>query len=361
MNIQMLDFLIVGQGIAGSILALQLLKRGKSIVVINNNQAHTASKVATGIYNPITGRKMVMSWKATILLPYLENFYQAMERTLGASFLHPLPMFRPFLTLQEQKEWRTKVLENGYLSFVEAIVNDEYHQENVVNQHGGVVLKQTGYLNIPLFLNATRSYLKVHNAYIEGSFVYNKIRFHSKSVTYQTMKARKIIFCEGIQAKQNPFFNWLPFRLVKGELLSVILPKPINVIYNRGVFVLPVGANKATIGATYDWHDLSCTPTEKARNTLEEKLTNLLKLPYEVVDHKAGIRPATLDRRPFIGLHPQYPHVGIFNGLGTKGVSLAPYLSEVFVNYLLSHGALPAAVQLNSVKRALYKTKLKRS
>lgn len=176
----MLDFLIVGQGIAGSILALQLLKRGKSIVVINNNQAHTASKVATGIYN-------------------------------------------------------------------------------------------------------------------------------------------------------------------------------------RGVFVLPVGANKATIGATYDWHDLSCTPTEKARNTLEEKLTNLLKLPYEVVDHKAGIRPATLDRRPFIGLHPQYPHVGIFNGLGTKGVSLAPYLSEVFVNYLLSHGALPAAVQLNSVKRALYKTKLKRS
>jgi len=169
-------------------------------------------------------------------------------------------------------------------------------------------------------------------------------------VSYQNIKALQVIFCEGPQATKNPFFSTLPFRLVKGELIVVALHQPLEVIYNRRIFVLPQVANQAVVGATYDRQDLSARPTEKARQILEEKLRATFSLAYTVRKQRVGIRPATFDRRPLIGIHPRYPQIGIFNGLGTKGVSLAPYLAKKFVEHLLLQKALPPEVQMSKVR-----------
>ena len=59
-----LDYLIVGMGLAGSALAYFLSKNGKKIALIDNNIDQTSSKIAAGLYNPITGRKMVKTWMA---------------------------------------------------------------------------------------------------------------------------------------------------------------------------------------------------------------------------------------------------------------------------------------------------------
>ncbi len=347
----MLDFLIIGQGIAGSVLALQLLKSGQRIVVINNRQTNQASSAAAGIYNPITGKNMVKTWLADVLFPYLISFYKAAEQTLSAQFLHEKPMFRPFLTAQERTVWLTRALAVDYNTFVEAVVDTDYHQKNMVVHHGGLLLKQTGYLDVSCFLEATRAYLEVQGAYLEADFVHDQVRLHS-DVHYQHLKAHKLIFCEGPQAQQNPFFKGLSLRPVKGERLSVALQQPLEVIYNRSVFVLPQVANEAIVGATYDWRDLSLAPTARARQSLEKKLRSRFQLSYTVLGQKAGIRPATFDRKPFIGLHPEHPQVGIFNGLGTKGVSLAPYWAQVFVEHLLWQRELPWEVQLNRIRLA---------
>ncbi len=344
----MIDFLIVGQGLAGSVLALQLLKHGKRILVIDNSKTNSASSVAAGIYNPITGRKMVKTWLAEDLFPYLTHFYQEVEQILGAKILHPMPIFRPFLTAQERSEWLERASRKDYTSFLAKVVGVSYHRENMLCQHGGIVLKQSGYLDVKGFLKATRAYLEARDAYIEADFLYDHIRL-GNHVSYQNIEARQVIFCEGPQATKNPFFSALPFRLVKGELILVSLQQPLGVIYNRRVFVLPQVANQAVVGATYDAQDLSMSPTDKARQILEEKLRSTFSLAYTVHEQRAGIRPATFDRRPLIGLHPRYPQVGIFNGLGTKGVSLAPYFSKIFVEHLLLQKALPLEVQISRV------------
>lgn len=344
----MVDFLIVGQGIAGSVLALQLLKRGQRILVINNSKANRASSAAAGIYNPITGREMVKTWCAEDLFPYLTHFYQEAAQTLGSKFLHPMPIFRPFLTAQERSEWLTRAMKKDYTAFVAKVVGAAYHRENMLCQHGGIVLKQSGYLDVKSFLKATRAYLEARDAYLEADFLYDHIRF-GKHVSYQNIKACQVIFCEGPQATQNPFFSMLPFRLVKGELIVVALHQPLEVIYNRRVFVLPQVANQAVVGATYDRQDLSLRLTEKARQILEERLRSTFSLAYTVREQRAGIRPATFDRRPLIGLHPRHPQIGIFNGLGTKGVSLAPYFAKKFVEHLLQQKELPLAVQMSRV------------
>jgi glycine oxidase len=344
----MVDFLIVGQGLAGSVLALQLLKHGKRILVIDNSKTNSASSAAAGIYNPITGREMVKNWLAEDLFPYLIHFYQEAEKILKAKILHPMPIFRPFLTAQERSDWLARALKKDYTAFLEKVVGALYHQENMLYQHGGIVLKQSGYLDVRGFLKATRAYLESRDAYIEADFSYDHMRL-SSHVNYQNIKACQLIFCEGSKVTKNPFFGTLPFRLVKGELVLVSLQQPLEVIYNRRVFVLPQVANQAVVGATYDMQDLSMGPTEKARQILESKLRSTFNLAYTVHEQRAGIRPATFDRRPLIGVHPQYPQVGIFNGLGSKGVSLAPYFSKIFVEHLLLQKALPLEVRLGRI------------
>ena len=99
--------------------------------------------------------------------------------------------------------------------------------------------------------------------------------------------------------------------------------------------MLPNGQRLCRVGSTFDNQDLTSKVTENARARLIEKLDKLIKFPYRVKGQQAGIRPATLDRRPFIGLHPEFEPLVVFNGLGTKGVSLAPLLSyRSFLNFL---------------------------
>lgn len=341
----MLDFIIVGQGIAGSVLALQLLQRHQRILVIDEEHSQSASNAAAGIYNPITGRAMVKTWLAKDLFPYLTCFYQASETILGAKFLYPTPIFRPFLTVQERFEWLERINTGDYADFVTNVAGPAYHRTRMVYQHGGIVLKQSGYLDVKCFLRATRAYLKSRNAYIATKFLHSQLHI-DHHVRYFGTIARKIIFCEGSQASGNFFFPRLPFRLVKGELLLVELEEPLKVIYSRHVFVLPRTHKQAVVGATYDEKDLSSEPTKASRQLLEERLRSIFRLDYVVHKHWTGIRPATFDRRPLIGLHPQYPQLCIFNGLGAKGVSLAPYFARSLVEHLLLEKELPLAVQV---------------
>lgn len=337
----MIDFLIVGQGLAGSVLALQLLKRGQRVLVISNSEAPSASRVAAGLYNPITGRQMVKTWLADTLFPYLHEFYRTAEHTLDTRFLHSMPVFRPFVSEEEQAAWQVKAMSKS--DFITSLASSVPYS---AYQHGGLVLNQAGYLDTRAFLKAARTYLTDQGAYLDTDFVYKQLHL-GEDIYYQGVNAKRLIFCEGASALQNPFFNSLPFRLVKGELLHIALQQPLAEIYNRGVFVVPQTTHQALVGATYEHNNLSWSPTEKARQALEARLRRSFRLPYTVQAQWAGIRPATFDRRPLIGLHPRYPQLGIFNGLGSKGVSLAPYWAQVMVDHLLTDQPLPAAVQLD--------------
>ncbi|MEL6539323.1 MAG: FAD-binding oxidoreductase [Bacteroidota bacterium] len=340
----MIDFLIVGQGIAGSVLALQLLQKGQRVLVINNSARNQASSVAAGMYNPITGKALIKTWLADALFPYLKCFYRTMEQTLGTSFLHAIPIFRPFLSAEERKTWLSRATQAAYAPFIQAIADASYHQEHMRYHHGGLVLQQAGYLDVPHFLSATCAYLRAREVYLEEDFTHKAVHLTNSSVKYGEIIARRLIFCEGPQAQQNPFFDQLSLSPVKGEWLSVALDQSLEVIYNRGVFVLPRPNARAIVGATYHRKELTLNPTERARQDLEDKLKGTFRLSYRILNQQAGIRPATRDHRPLIGMHNQYPQVGIFNGLGTKGISLAPYFANAFVQHLLHGEPLPAEV-----------------
>lgn len=345
----MLDYIIVGQGIAGTALSYTLLQHNKKILVLDEEKAVTASKVAAGIYNPITGKKLLKTWQADLIFPFLENFYTELEETIQTRFFYPKNIYRTFHTIEEQNSWMARSADPALEGYVSTEVNDKNFASSIYNDLGGIEITKAGYVDVAKMLLAYQKYLQTKNSYQQAKISMQDVEITSEGVKWKGIQAKKMIFCNGTGLLANTYFDWLPFKLVKGELLGINIPAcELKEIVMQGVFLLPLEEReKFIVGATYEWNDLTEIPTAKGKAEILEKLANILKLPYQIQTHKAGIRPTSKDRRPFIGLHPKYPCLGIFNGLGTKGVSLAPYYAHHFFECLENNGTLEKEVDIS--------------
>ncbi|TAE35875.1 MAG: FAD-binding oxidoreductase [Runella slithyformis] len=335
-NDQKYDYLIVGQGIAGSVLAWTLHQRGHRVLIINNSAAPASSKVAAGIFNPLTGKKLVRTWKADELFPFAHRFYANLQDSLRAQLLHFCSVYRPYRSIEEQNSYWAQTAEPSLAKYVLPHANDAKYADWVQNQYGGLEVTQSGWVDCGQLVEKVMSFFIEKGQYIESNFDYQSVDFQENNAFYKNIEIKKIIFCEGFKARENLFFDWLPYNPVKGQTILVdIEGYAIPEIVNQGIFILPLAQTGLfRVGATYSWHDLDWHTTPEARQFLEDKLKLLLKVPYRVVDQQAGIRPATQDRRPFIGVHPEHSQLVIFNGLGSKGVSLAPYFAAQLADFL---------------------------
>lgn len=346
------NYIIVGQGLAGTILAQTLLKKGNSVVVIDEQKELTASKIAAGLYNPVVFKRLVKSWMVDELIPFMDNFYQETETKLSAKFYHKKQIVKPFAEEQEKTLWQKKTTEDvgKYLS---KTISDDFLNDIIYNTFGVSEVLQAGNLDTNLFLNSFQNYFKKNDLLVEEKFEYDKLIVEENIVEYKNIIATKIIFCEGYKTIENPYFKWLPFKLTKGEVLTIKISalekseKIFDKVINKGVFILPLGNGIYKVGATYKWNDLTEQITEIGKLELIDKLTKVLRVPFEVINHQAGIRPTVSDRRPLIGLHPQLKSLAIFNGMGTKAVMLAPFFANHFSDFLENKIMLEKEVDIN--------------
>lgn len=332
------DYIIIGQGIAGTLLAHFLKQKGQKVIVIDNLSNNSSSMIAAGIFNPVTGRRFVTTWKAAEIFPFAQQTYLQLEQLLHSSFYHETGILKFFNDQLEQKEWMLKDTHNAYAALVEnSAVNPAINQP----PWGGVKIASAGYLDIRVMLNLYRKLLVDSKEFIATQFHYDDIDISQDSVQWQQVKARRMIFCEGHTVLNNPWFREIPFNPAKGEILIIHAPElKLDTIINRGGFILPIGNDLYKIGSTYSWDYTDDRPSSAGRAEIISKLDSLLNCDYTVKDHFAGIRPTIKDRRPVMGLHPKYKCIGIFNGMGTKGVSLAPYFAEHFASFLENEAPL---------------------
>lgn len=345
------DFLLIGQGLAGTVLSHRLLSLGKKVRVIDLPSANQSSRIAAGLYNPITGKKMVKSWNADLLFPEIEPLYNELEQILGSIFLYKKKIYRPFLNIEEQNEWMGKTGEPGFEPYFEKILSKEVYPE-IVNPFGGILLKNSGYVDINTLLTSYSQYLKEKELLIEGKFEEESLEIRESGFSYQGISAQGIVYCNGLGAMKSRFFSNLPFAPVKGEILDLAQRFSPEEIINRGVFRITLPNGLQRVGSTYTWHDMDQGPTENAKNELLEKLQKLVPEPVlSIQSHRFGIRPATKDRKPFLGEHPDFPGVYIFNGFGAKGVSLIPYYSIMMVEMLLNSQQIEKEVNIARIKK----------
>lgn len=346
------DYIIVGQGLAGSAIAIRLLKRGKKILVIDRARDNTSSRIAAGLFNPVTGRKMVKSWMADKLFPFLHIHYKEAEALTEDTFFYPMPVYRPFVSVEEQNEWMAKSAEPGFVSYIDQVsagptvagVNDRF---------GGLMLKQCGYLNTSAYVDSVKKVLRCSDSYVEDDVSAHNLDVGHEFVSYGGIRAQNVIFCNGMH--QNPWFDWLPVKPLKGETILVDVELDPGMVVNRGVYVVPAPDGKWRVGATYNHMDNTTAVTQSSRLELEEKFAELITRPYTVKGQECGFRPTTPDRRPLLGRHPEIKRAWIFNGMGTKGVSLAPYFAELLIRSMENGEALNKDVDIERYK-SLYWT-----
>lgn len=344
----MTDFIIVGQGLAANVLAHTFHQHNISFKLIGNEQLSSCSKVAAGIWNPVVFKRLTKSWLADDLVPCLNEFYTACETRLNKKIITRRPIIKPFTEEQEKQLWLKKAAAElqGFLDTdIYKSITPELAHCNIKNGYGEVL--QSGNLNVADFLNASAVFFKAH--FISATFNHNDLRVTENKVTYHELEARHIIFCEGYLVRDNPFFNWIPLKPAKGEVLTIAAKdlKLHNQVFNKNGFLMDIGEGTYKTGATYAWDDMTQEPTEGRLTELHDKIRQMISCDYSVVKHEAGIRPSSTDRRPVIGEHPVYKNLYVFNGLGTKGVMLAPYFAKNFVNFYLQSTSLHSDVNVN--------------
>lgn len=328
------DVIIVGQGIAGSVMALVFIKAGYSVCVIDKSNLSSSSKVAAGIWNPVVFKRLTKSWLANDLVPELISFYEWAEVLLKKSFVYKRPIIKAFGEEQEELFWKKKAQSDN--EFLEPNIHRQLQlDENSVIKNYSKVL-QAGYINLSVFLEETKNYLKTHHTLLEEVIDYKQLVHLDNSVTYKHISAQRIIFCEGHLVSENPLFNYIPLKPAKGEILTISSNHFLwqESIINKGFFILPLGNNTYKVGATYQWQDFNDLPTEERKQELCKKLEAVISTPYTILKHEAGVRPSVVDRRPVIGTHPLHKNYFIFNGLGTKGVMLAPYFAKQLIAFI---------------------------
>lgn len=343
-NTKNFEYIIVGGGLAGILLAWELQKRGKHFLVFSNDSP-ASSNVAAGTWNPVTFRKMIPTWRAQEMIDKMLEVYPEVEKELGINLLSLIKVEKIIANEQEATFWKKMALTEESKRFIEPKLID-INIKGEVKKSG--IVKQTGRLDIASYIKHSRAYF--HN---KGNLIYetlnpSELKLSKTSIKYNSIHANKLIFAEGTYAEQNPFFNWLPFKSVKGDIIT-IESNDLNVdkIRKKNIFILPISKNTYKIGATYHWSDKTWEPSTKGKIELIEKLEKISDCTYKIINHEAGIRPATHDRRPFIGSHPSYQNILIFNGLGSKGVFLGPLLADEFCAFLENKGTIHPEVSVD--------------
>ena len=331
----MVDYLIVGQGLAGSVLALELIERGVSVKVIDNSHYKSSSLIAGGLVHPMSFRRTILSWNAEVLSEHSINYYQKKEKELKATFFESLTFLRLFGSIEEQNNWFTKQSIAPYNSVLENYDEKELENYSIKNTFGIGKVNWSYRLHLAVFLPVVKKKLETLEALILEKFDHSKlITLENGDLEYKDILAKNIVFCEGHQSIHNPFFSYLPKNLTKGEILVLAVKNLPPYLISKNCFLLPLEKDKYILGATYNWSNTDCDTTEEAKEELLEKYSKISDEPVHILDHKAGVRPTTIDRKPILGTHPTHKNIHFFNGLGSKGVQLAPYYSEVMSDFL---------------------------
>lgn len=349
------DVLIIGQGISGTMLSWFLHKEGKSFVVIDDNRPDAPTHVAAGLINPVTGRRYVYTWMIDTLMSFAEDTYTAMGHALDVKAVFKKSVIDFFPTVQ------------GRDAFIKRLTEDDtylhsYPDQNHFNQYfnydfGCGEIRPAYSVNISLLAAAWRKKLFENNSILNETFDAAELKIKDDIVEYRNITAQKIIFCDGIAAAESPWFNLLPFAANKGEALIIECKELTNEhIFKKGLSLVPLSVeNTFWVGSNYSWNFTDVHPTTEFYQQATTQLKSWLKPDFKVLTHKASVRPATLERRPFVGFHPVYTNVGILNGMGTKGTSLAPFFASQLVQHIVYGFPIAPEADVHRFKRILSK------
>ncbi len=350
------SYLIIGQGLVGTWMSYYLSQQSIPFKIINDAATPSASSVASGVINPVTGRRIVQTWMIDELLPFAIDAYTQIGKEIGETIIQHAPVItiHPSEQMKESFEFRL-THDNVYLA--------QNKMEDWIGYFkmpfGTGQINECYWLDLNTLLQKWNTKLILEHHLVNEKFETADLEIIETGVQWKNITADYVIFCDGNNSMQNKYFNSLPFAPNKGEALIVRIPElPATHIYKNNVSIVPWKDDLFWVGSNYEWTFDNDLPSPAFKEKMITALDSLLKVPYTIVDHLAGIRPANTQRRPFVGMHPYMPQLGICNGMGTKGCSLAPYFTKQLISHIEQGQAIHAEADVQRFN-PLFKNKIK--
>ncbi|MGZ0707966.1 NAD(P)/FAD-dependent oxidoreductase [Coraliomargarita sp. W4R53] len=342
--------LIVGAGLAGCLLAWRFHQAGERFLLIGSSSMPAAVDVAAGVINPVTGRWMTKTWNFDQLLPEAKATYHVIEQEFGIQVFHPIPEIRFCQNADDIKRLGRRLRNPRYQDVLSRFYEAGEAAPDFNDSHGSFGIEQAAYVDLPKLVNTLRTAFTDWGLFRDETFLHSELQASPSGWQYQDLCAPKVIFCEGAIGRNNPWFNGLALQPAKGETLlcrcpTLQLPRKL---YHHKKWLLPYPDGSFRIGATYDEADLSETPTAACREELLAAAHEALKESHsiEVTAHMAGVRPSTTDSRPIIGAHPTESGLYVLNGLGSKGASTGPAMSQQLAAHILTAAPIDPEVDI---------------
>jgi len=339
------DYIIVGLGLAGLAFAEELLAANKTFIVFEDD-SQTSSLVAGGVYNPVILKRFTPVWNAKEQLEVALPFYQKLEEKFNIKFDEKFLIKKVFKSVEDQNNWFEATDKPLLTAYLDPKI-DNQKRKGVIADFGYGNVKEAGRIDTKHLVEVYREYLKTEKKIQFEKFEHQQIKFRKDHLEYKDIITDRIVFCEGFGMTKNLFFNYLPLNEVKGELIIIHAPElEIDFLIKSTLFVLPLGDHLYKVGATFNWSDKTSNPSDEGKSELVEKLKKVLTVPYKIVEQTAGIRPTVRDRRPLVGMHPAYNRLAILNGLGTRGVMIAPTVAKQLFNNLENDKKLDSEIDI---------------
>lgn len=340
------QILIVGQGLAGTVLHFSLKQRGISAMIMDGDLPGKSSAAAAGIINPITGPKYQKSWNYDALMDSFVPFYKDLETYVGKNIFHPMKKFRYLSNLEQINRWIFNAdRESGVACHGEFVKSLEEYPPKSGDGTWAEVLNAYR-LDFDCLFPMYRKKLEEENLFIHESMDYSKIEEKSGLLTYQGIEYDLMLFCEGFRIGENPYFNYLPIIPAKGEAILIKRKSDLHFMAKNNCMMTHWNDDLVWYGATMDNKITDFMPNEDSIDFLTENYKEDFGEEPKLERLISGVRPTSRDRRPIIGKHPKYTGIAILNGLGTKGTSLAPYSAALFVDNLLNDKELPSELDV---------------
>lgn len=326
---EVLDCAIVGQGLAGSWMATVLAKRGWKIRVYDEGSQSAASRVASGMMTPLTGKRLVPTWRLNPLLGVAKAAYQAQEKELGLALMDLRPSLRIFSSEDQAQRWDKRASEPELADYLGEAFPAGSRAHGIELPFGGCTLLQGARVNVRAWVDAVRDKLAKEGAYLQCRVELSSIVYDGAHWVVQGERAKRVVFCLGYQAMDHALTRRLPFKPARGDLIEVSAPcVSASVHLQAGVSLTALGQGKALVGGNYDWRDVHGGPSEGQAQTLVAKMQNIIGEPLSVLGHRCGVRPIVEGRVPVLGEVEGQSQAYLLNGLASKGTMWAPWMAQ---------------------------------
>lgn len=346
-----IDFIVAGGGLAGCILAWTLRQAGRSVALFDAPPGPVCSRVAAGLYHPLTGRRLSLAWRLPELLRAGDLLFRTIEAAAERPCLHRIPIRRSFVDRTMAESWskrRDEAIRSG-LTIRDFTPGPD---DPTLSPFGGYELDGCGWVDTGSLLRTVTGELEREGRLIRRRMTADNLESSSGRVSFGAFEAGAVVFAEGHLGRRNPLWQGLPLIPNHGEILEIRIDGPLRECIHLGeLYLVPRGGGKWLAGATHDWTMAHGEPTVAGRRTLEDQLKRFLRSDFEVTDHRAGVRPASGDTMPFVGRHPDDSRIWVFNGFGSRALLLAPYCAELLNRSCDGDFSLPEEIDVRRFEK----------